>query len=704
MKSCHNTIEFRNYKNFNEENFINDLKKMSFNSVYQTLHPDDALDNFYDCFNIVYNKHVPKISKRIKQTNKPPWLDDNIYEAIRIRDSILKNQGNSDQFKKQRNLVTSLKRNAKKHYFNNLIKDKKDSKSIWNAINQLNNKHNQSNNASIPLSAESLNAHFIDVVHKTIVTDKSSSNNLNHLKKYCLNKNITEDFNIKLLGIHEVYYSLMHLKNSRASGLDGIDSKILKISAIFISSPLTFIYNMCITQNYFPKSFKNAKVIPIYKAGSKDDPSNYRPISILPVLSKPLELHIKKEIVNFLNVNKLIHPNQHGFRKNHSCQTALTSLIEQWHTNTNLHEISAALFVDFAKAFDVINHSLLSNKLQVYRFSQSSHEFINSFLCDRYQLVTTNNIFSQPAHVKFGVPQGTILGPILFSIYINDLPLHIESPCELFADDTTIHNSDKNIETLLSTLQSDIKRLEEWTELNHMSLHPKKSKFMIITTRQKRQTLNLTSTTLKLCDNNLEEVDHHKLLGLRVDNNLNWNEHINFLIKRLASKLFQFRSIKQYLNIHTRKIFYYAYIAPLIDYASTCYGQACPTNLKPLNSLYKRAIKYVLNTDSSLQHSDYKTVDILPFCSRLKFNKAIFMYKIMHDLAPPSLKQRFPTKTLYSKTTISIKKPNTNIFINSFTYSGATLWNNLPIYIKNSNSLASFKNMYHKYLINLSNY
>jgi len=382
----------------------------------------------------------------------------------------------------------------------------------------------------------------------------------------------------------------------------------------------------------------------------------------------------------------------------------LLELIDELINNTEQGKQTDILIMDFAKAFDKVNHRLLLHKLHHYGIQGNINTWIQDFLYQRKQTVVVNGTCFDPINVKFGVPQGTILGPILFSIYINDLPLHIESPCELFADDTTIHNSDKNIETLLSTLQSDIKRLEEWTELNHMSLHPKKSKFMIITTRQKRQTLNLTSTTLKLCDNNLEEVDHHKLLGLRVDNNLNWNEHINFLIKRLASKLFQFRSIKQYLNTHTRKIFYFAYIAPLIDYASTCYGQACPTTLGPLNSLYKRAIKYVLNTDSSLQHSDYKTVDILPFCSRLKFNKAIFMYKIMHDLAPPSLKQRFPTKTLYSKTTISIKKPNTNIFINSFTYSGATLWNNLPIYIKNSNSLASFKNMYHKYLINLSNY
>ena len=224
----------------------------------------------------------------------------------------------------------------------------------------------------------------------------------------------------------------------------------------------------------------------MYKSGNSADPSNYRPISIVSVLSKPLEKHINKHLLLHLNSYNLLHPSQSGFRKKHSCQTALTSLVEQWLTNINNNEFNGAIFVDFKKAFDVIDHVLLLRKLSFYGMSDTALKFFQSYLTNRQQCVTVGAKTSPLSTLKFGVPQGSVLGPILFSLYINDLPLYIETLCELFADDTSLHSHHTNLDALIDSLQHSIDNLIDWTEMNHMALHPDKTKFMLITTRQKK--------------------------------------------------------------------------------------------------------------------------------------------------------------------------------------------------------------------------
>ena len=267
--------------------------------------------------------------------------------------------------------------------------------------------------------------------------------------------------------------------------------------------------------------FKEAKVIPLYKSGERSDPSNYRPISILSVLSKPVEKHINEHIMKYFLTNDLLHKNQSGFRPNHSCHTALTELIDAWLSDVNLNKICGALFIDFAKAFDVISHNLLLKKMNLYGLTTDTLNLIRSFLSDRHQVVSVKNKQSEVKPVVFGVPQGSVLGPLLFSIYINDLPLHISSGrCDMLADDTTIHTSGRDIPSIVATLQSCVSDIIEWTQINHMSLNPSKTNYMILTTRQKRQILSTPPVQLLVGNKQLHEVSEHKLLGVIIDNNL----------------------------------------------------------------------------------------------------------------------------------------------------------------------------------------
>ena len=730
-KAGHKVIIYRSFTKFNKDMFLADLAQSPLSLVYQYTDPDKAFELWHNIFINVYNKHAPILTKRVKDSPKLPWHNNEVKEESHKRDTMLKEidklkrnlkikhkNGLLDKskqieeeilisqkwedYKKQRNKVTSVLRRSKKVYFQKLISNstKKDSKSIWKAINKLTNKSCNKATSYENLSADILNEHFSKFAESIIKADKTNLNDLDKLRCFCEGKNIKSRATIPLLSVNEVYSLLSQLKQTNTRGLDDIDSKILKLSAPIISETLTYLYNLCIDKNYFPSLLKQAKIIPIHKSGDKNDPSNYRPISILSVLSKPLEKHMIKHMLSHINKYELIHPNQSGFRKHHSCHTALTNLVDQWLMNINRDELTGVLFIDFAKAFDVLNHKLLLRKLKLYQFSDTLLALIQSFLTNRTHTVSLNNKQSKFQNQNFGVPQGSVVGPLLFSLYINDLPLYITSSCELFADDTSIHSNHSDHVHLSKMLQENINRLDNWSELNHMSLNEKKTKYMIITTRQKRQNLKRVTPSIILKDKEIEEVQVHKVLGITLDNNLTWSCHIRSLCKTVSQKVFQLSKIKHFLDIESRKHFYYAHIQSCIDYASTLFDTCSKSTLKPLARLHKRAIKTILLKSSSLVSSDYNSLGILPLTNQLRLNKAVFMYRIMNGLAPHTLSARFQINQSRYTNSILIKKPRIDLTKTSLIYSGGTLWNTISESIKTRHSISSFRTAYKSMLFN----
>ena len=699
-KLNHKTIILRNFSKFDNDKFISDLLNSRLDNVYQYTNPDQALDVWYNIFYEVYNKHAPLQTKRVKYQIKPPWLTDEIQKEIYYRDYLLKH-GSREDFKKQRNKVTSFIRAEKKKYFLDLINNKKDGKTVWKAIHRLTNKHANCATTTSDISADNLNYHFTSVAKQVIKDDNSENNNLSELRKFCQEKNIHCVVDVRPLCVYEVFTALRQLKQTGTRGIDGIDGKILKLSAPVIAETLTYIYNLCLDKCYFPKIFKQAKIIPLFKSGTTSDPSNYRPISILSVLSKPLEQHIYKCLTSHLNKYDLIHPNQSGFREFHSCHTALTKLIDRWLVNVNKRQFTGVLFVDFAKAFDVIDHKLLLKKLAVYKLSPNTLELISSFLSNRQQKVSLNASISDFLPNNFGVPQGSVLGPLLFSLYINDLPLFIGTQCDMFADDTTLETTNLDAHKVYHSMQQSIHDLVKWTHLNHMALHPHKTKFMLVTTRQKRQNLTKTLPILYIDKVEVEEVVSHKVLGITIDNNLSWSKHLENISRNIASKLYQFRKIKNFLDLHARKLFFYSYIQSTIDYASTLWDLASNKVLKPLFSIHKRAVKITINKSSSLTATDYKHANILPFHAKLVFNKGILMHKILYGNAPSSLINMFTFNNYRHSHKLNL--PFTTIILckSSLTYSGGWLWNHIPKSLKSESSLKVFKSSFHNYLMTL---
>ena len=343
------------------------------------------------------------------------------------------------------------------------------------------------------------------------------------------------------------------------------------MAANVLAPSITALINKSIETATFPSHLKVAKIFPIYKSGTKADPTNYRPISILPTFSKIFEKHINKHLIGFLNKYNLIHENQSGFRPKHSCQTALIKLIDQWMACIDKGDIIGTLFLDFRKAFDLVDHSILLSKLSTYKFSDATHKLLASYLHNRQQVMDSGKGMSQPASIKSGVPQGSILGPTLFLMFINDMHLYMEHcDTDYYADDTTVHTNGENEIAVQAKLQLDARNAELWSKQNKMHLNYNKTTCMLIGTRYR--TPNSQQLNIYIDNNKINSVNKQKLLGIYIDENLLWSDHIDYLCSNISSKISLLKQLSSYIPFEAQKMFYQGYILPLIDYGSITWG------------------------------------------------------------------------------------------------------------------------------------
>jgi len=495
------------------------------------------------------------------------------------------------------------------------------------------------------------------------------------------------------------------MKNKRSSGHDYISSTILKLALPYVVESLTYVYNLCIQHSIFPNILKVAKVIPLPKTKDLNDPNKFRPISLLSTISKPIERHVHKHLHDYLESNNLFYPLQSGFRPGHSCETALLHLVNRWLISVNEGKITGAVFLDLSKAFDLVNHNLLLNKLAIYNCSKTALNFFSSYLNNRTQYVVVNGNKSNAGVLQHGVPQGSILGPLLFTIFINDLHLSLSDKSitlSSFADDSTIDASSKSVKEVSEKLQRGIIEISEWCQNNNMILNASKTKSMIITTRQKHQIAPLL-LNLNLNSDYIEQVNSHRVLGIIIDQQLSWKQHIDKTCKALSKNLFLLSRIKPLADMQARKIFYHAHIQPYLDYGSSLWDGASESSLKRLNSLHRRAIKLIVDTKEAISTDEkFVKLQILSLKEQHNFNKLVIMRKITLGTAPNYLSSFVqnngrPQRRLGNE--FFLPRAFLDIFKTSFSYSGPILWNSIPYDIRLIHSLTSFKSRLHTYLL-----
>ena len=390
--------------------------------------------------------------------------------------------------------------------------------------------------------------------------------------------------------IEELNGIISSLNSNRSPGLDGISARVLKLMAPAVLLLLTSLVNLSFESGVFPDCLKIVKVCPIFKGGTSNDINNYRPISILPVISKVYERAMFNRLFSF--VDKLLYRRQFGFRPKFSTVLALAEMTEKLRESYKRQQF--CIFLDFSKAFDTITHSNLLNKIERMGVRGLVHEWFSSYLKDRKQLVEVNGKQSQYQTISCGVPQGSILGPLLFVLYVNDLP----DQCRvfdvfMFADDTNLLYSSQFFDE--SAINSDIHALMSWLDANNLRLNVKKSQLMWIRNKNPKN-IDLGSETLA----NMQSV---KYLGVVLDNCFTFKSHIDTVVKKLSSHVFVLFRIRKAASKNVLMTYYKAYIQPTISYCLLIYGSTSAHALAPIFNMQKkilRIINFKSPRDSSL--------------------------------------------------------------------------------------------------------
>ena len=419
-----------------------------------------------------------------------------------------------------------------------------------------------------------------------------------------------------------------------------------------LSGLLALILNASLDQGLFPDSLKLAKVIPIFKNGKKHEVSNYRPISLLSVFSKLYEKVMHSRILNFFNSNGCIYQRQYGFRPNHSCEHALLDAQSTIHNTLNKKQISLLLLIDFSKAFDMVDHSILLDKLYKYGIRGVAHNWFKTYLSGRNQYVTVNNIKSTINTLQHGVPQGSILGPLLFIIYINDISA-IDKTIDfiLYADDANILISGSTIQEIFEKLQIFLPKLEDWVNINSLKLNTTKTKYMIFS-----NTPGINNISFKINNVLIERKVEDKFLGVLIDEKLNFTGHkaaIATKISRNCGVLYRARHV---LNEKSLKSLYYSFIQSHLNYCSSVWGLGHKNSLRSIFIAQKRAIRtifFVKLYTKNETSGEYSYGNTKPFFSTSKIltvhnlilHQALnLMHKIFIGLAPAPILAIFSTE------------------------------------------------------------
>ena len=399
-----------------------------------------------------------------------------------------------EQFKRARNQANNAIKQAKKRYFSDNLKTSKGNpRKTWNLINELTSRNTSKSSNILEIQvdnrtistpgdmAEAFNDHFTNIgqvlAQEVPAAEVNPEFYLSHTDKaFCL----------KTPSLDVVINLLRNIDEKKATGLDMIPSKLLKMAASIVAPSLTAIFTKSIITGVYPTEWKMARVTPVFKKGVKSNLNNYRPISVIPVVSKVFEKIVYDQLYQYLNDNQLLSSCQSGFRSLHSTLTALLEATNSWSVNIDNGFLNGVVFIDLKKAFDTIDHEIILRKLSYFGADQATAKWFQSYLSNRTQRCNVNGNLSSASTVTCGVPQGSILGPLLFLMYINDLPncLRVAAP-RMFADDTSITLSAKTVADLKLAVTSELNNLTCWLRANKLSLNVAKTELIIIGSRQR---------------------------------------------------------------------------------------------------------------------------------------------------------------------------------------------------------------------------
>ena len=458
----------------------------------------------------------------------------------------------------------------------------------------------------------------------------------------------------------------------------------------------------------FKQDWKNARVSPIYKNdGDINDENNYRPISVIGHIAKMIESLVSCQIIDYLESHSFISMDQSAYLKMHSTQTCLHRVIDDWLEHINDDEITGACLLDISKCFDSINHTILLKKLEMYGFTGTEIKWFSSYLNGRRQVVNFNNETSESCEISCGVPQGSVLGPILFLLFINDISNFTVEGCVLnmYADDVIIYTSAVSTHELEHKLQSCIDNISKWYNMNKLCVNKKKSCVIVIGSKFQLRSLNLDDFAISVDTDKLQLVEQAKYLGLMVRDDLSWDDHILELCRKMNYYVHMFRRLRKILPSQLLLNIYKSYVQSKIDYGLSIWGCTTEFNLDRIQRIQNLLARIIYNNFDYINSRGIDMVRSLKLQTireRRDYFLCTLMFKCIHGLAPHYLCNDvtmhvdihgYDTRSAENMD-LYLPSCSKEIYKRSFLYKGSSLWNQLPSTLKDSMSLNEFKRNY----------
>ena len=688
-RQCRKITSF-NYRRIKE---LRSHLQTELEDIFLVKDPDEACEKIIQAYSSGISRYSFTYTPSRKNTPIKPWITPGILASINRKNELFTLKSNSpssfnvNEYRRYRNVLVGVLRESKKAFIQNELRDA-NPKKTWNILKELT--ESSPRNETMPKNfktsnglvedveeiARSFNAFFTSIGKdlKNSIS-QSSTSPLSYIPDFSGSalESLTDT------NVEEIVKIVSDMRNV-GGGFDKINTRIFKATYMSIAAAIVHFLNLCLQQSRFPTLLKRAVVKPIYKAGDKQQFSNYRPISLLPVISKLLEKLIYSRLNDHLDQNNILNENQFGFRKGLSTYMPLLLFHEKVTSALEANRVTCGLYLDLRKAFDTVDIDILLGKLHCYGIIGHAHDMVKSYLTNRTQCVQIDETRSGFLPLEIGVPQGSILGPLLFILYINDFPSAFDHVTTyVYADDTAIFvegNSEVELQNIMDSL---LPKIVEWFNVNQLSLNTDKTYYQIYTNKKVEKAI-----TLRIAGANVLQAKTVKYLGVFIDEDLRWNTHINKLYTVLCRIVGLISRARHYVDSKHLLLLYNALFLPHVNYCCFIYSTTYSSHLQPIEKLQKRAIR-LIDGQSRLAHTApiFKKHKLL----RLKDigNQQILLLllrKLNADL-PPSIDQLFET-TRPNRNSRHVKhftEPFTSKMYKTRTVSwaGPRLWNKIMV-------------------------
>lgn len=701
---------YRDYGKFNYENFLFDLHSFNWDLIYSLENVDDMVEFWNTNITLLFDVHAPL--KTVRITKSPaPWLTENLRLLMSLRDKAfakfkrLKTDALWNEYKALRNLVNMNIKSEKRAYLQH--KFQTNLKEFWKTLRYLNINNKTEPSVMNFKDPDEFNNFFIHNVPQMIASNDDSI----FLQKYVGSTytNGIDKFKFRVVSTEEVEKAFRSIR-SNARGVDNIDLKMLDLVLPHLSEYLTFIINKCLTGGVFPKVWKDAYVIPLQKTSNPKHLTDFRPISILPTVSKVLEKIIAEQLTSFVHTSGIIPDTQSGFRRDHSTATALLNVTDDLFRGFDKGENTCLILLDYSKAFDTLIHTILCNKLKYFCFSDNAINFFENYLSSRRQSVVVNSTYSSFVVRHAGVPQGSILGPLLFTIYTADFGNFLKF-CNVhqYADDTQLYYSFvlSDLHTACQHINADLDRIAAVSRAHGLVLNGSKTNCMV-TGRNRHLISSENGFRLSIQNQELKISDSCKNLGLYLDADLRFEPHVRNLIKICYLKLRTLYMCKDILTTSLRLKLCDAFILSVISYCDIVFWPTLLNKDKTTLQIIQNAcIRFAFGL-RKFDHitREFQLSEWLNLNERYQLHMLTFLNKLEKSHKPPYLHAKLTLRrNIHNRTTrtcdlYSVPKHNTATFQRSFSYNAVKLYNDLPPYIKQIQSFVTFRKHVKHWLIN----